>query len=553
MNNKTAKKSRKRRKPYLPNQLLVKDYRKLSNSCKSRSIIVFSLFLISFYCSLATIFNFSLPSELVYIYYPYNFLLFNLFLHTIALMLSLQVLYIGFSNIFRPNCYTLVAFSSMVTLFQVIHTIVSSQSIGYLPFTPIAILILFYSNESLSDYNFFTANAYKVSLSTENIKFVTQNNPARNGIACKNETNDEDFFKNLNITKNSHKKAFFYGGILIYIIVLSVSLYASDFAKFLWSLSALSIVTVPINFLSGNSFPLKMLSMKLTKHNSAFRSYSDIKRLSKNKNLSLSDRDIFDVNSIFLETIETFYNYTEAEIITFLASIYRHLNLSASQAFEREFLSRNLRIKQVSNVEMHGNNGFSFFVTGGEIYVGNANLLSSMDIIPISSNRVKNPIYIVSYGKIIGIVSLTYKASPRISKLLKRIHRQSLKVVISTDDFCVNPSFLNELFNVRDKTLIYYQSVSSELNNIKNEDNLIYISKYSGISYILTVLYCKKAVGIIRFNNFMGLLACYLSLAIVSYLIYNFSPHLLVPHNLLLVLIVWYVPSFVASMTATDI
>lgn len=541
-----------KKKLILNNSYYVNRHIRSSKYFKITSFVLIFLFWISFYFTIASIYDFSMPESFYTENNSNNFLIFNLLLQGFSMLLSIRVLSIGFNNFLAPSYYTLCSFASIVSALQILSVIFSKNPIEYLPFTSISILMLYYANKSLSDYEIIASKSFKVNKNRANIKFITQNESSRSGFICKNELNNDTFFEDYNFINAPTSEIVFCTSLLVYSAILCTYAFSDDIQLFLWSLSAICSVFVPINFFYSN--PLKILSRKLEKINVAIKSYSDIKRLHKNKYLTISDKDIFDLNSIHLESIETFFNYSKDEIISYLASAYKHLNLSANQAFEREFLSRNLKLAPVSNVEVLDENGFSFNISNGKFFVGNATLLRFLDITPTyDHHKYDNVVYIASYGKIIAVISLIYKPSKRILRFFKLVQKHSLQLALSTDDFCVTPNLLNELYDIRDKDFILSKKLSSEYNNIKNDKNLMFIANFSGINYISAVLYCKKTLNTMKFNNILGYLICILNIFIVSYLIINFSPHLLLPNNLIYSLYIWYIPSIFMHSFSSDI
>ncbi|MFI3114766.1 MAG: hypothetical protein R3Y12_01320 [Clostridia bacterium] len=532
-------------------------YENLSRKLKKQALIAEKktefltvLLIFSLYLSVATVFNLPLPSFFVFVDYPYIFVLTNIILHIFALIASVDIIIDGFEQIFMPNINTLVTFTTFFILAHTLSIVFLENSLGFLPYTPVAIFILQNAQKSERYLKRSKSYTYRICSMSTRLAFVSADKKLKSRFVFKNGTfNKENFASSIDKNEKSYFLFAYFWVFIIFSISFSIFIAKTDLNLFLWNLATISALSVPISYILGWSLPYKYTSKKLFMDGNAIKSYQDIKKMHKNNLIVLSDKDLFPDNTIFIEQMELFGNFSEDTIIAYTASGFAKINSCTRQTFEELMKNRYLQPYRCQKVDLIDENGFTFTVNNQKVSIGNAKFVTSLGLTVTNGLEYPNPIYVVTSSQIAAVFSMKYTVSPKMYNAISNLEQNSIKIKVSTLDFSINSKIIERLYDLPRKSILFDDFLErySYLEGKKTLDESILLTRQTGNTYINAFLQARKLSKTVKINYIFGFFCSLFGLIIASYLVYNFTAILLLPHNILIFLYVWSIPTKIIS------
>lgn len=533
------------------------DYLKISNKfklkaneIKNKTTVLLILFFISFYVSIANVFEFNLPKFLIFIDYPYIFTIFNVFIHILALILCVDIIYDGFKNILKPNMNTVSITGSFFILAHTLSIIFIDGAIAFLPLTPVAILVLYYKNKSSEFLIRSKSTTFKVCSMSTNIAFVSNNNSTKNGHIYKKNTDDvASWAKNINTRQTNPYIKFYFALTLVFCIGYSWHISNGDFSTFFWFLSVFGSIISPLNLILAWTLPYKYTSRTLFNNGVAIKSYNDIKKLKKSRIISLTDRDLFPNGTISINSLTLHSNFSTEQILAISQSGFSALNLSATQAFDAEMQNRNLQKLPCNSIDNVDKNGFSYTIGNKNISIGNSFFVTTLGITTSEGFHEPNSIFIIVNAQIVAVLTLKYIATHKVYQFIEDIEKESIKIVVTSHDFSINNSMLSNLFDISSNTLYSepFSSMHARITAEFDSADIILNTRYTGESYVKSVLTAKRLVNSVHTNVILGFLSFSIGAIICIYFMNNYDTTVFLPHNVILFQMFWFVPSVVNS------
>lgn len=532
-------------------------YENLSKKLKKQAIIAEKkteiltvMLLISTYLSVATVFSLHLPSFLVYVQHPFMFILTNIILHIFALIICVDILADGIEQILSPNINTLVTFSSIFILLHTLSVVFLENALGFLPYTPVAIFILQSAQKSQKCLKRSKSYTYRICSMTTRLAFVSADKKLKTRYAFKQPTfNKEQFADSIDKNGKNYFSFVYFWFFIIFSISFSIFIAKTDISLLLWNLATISSLSVPINYILGWSLPYRYASKKLFMDGNAIKSFSDIANMDRNNTIVLSDKDLFPDNTIFIEQMELFGHFSEDDIIAYVSSGFAKLNSCTRQTFEELLKDRYLQPRRCQKIDEINENGFTFTVNNQKISVGNAKFVNSLGITVTNGLDYQNPIYVVSSSQIAAIFDMKYTVSPKMYNAISNLEQNSIKIKVSTLDFSINSKILERIYDLPSKSIIFDEFLDrySYLESRKTNDQSILLTRQTGNTYVNAFLLTRKLSKTVKINYILGFFCSFFGMAIASYLTFNFTSTLLLPHNILIFLYVWSIPTKIIS------
>lgn len=529
---------------------LYQKFKRHATSLDRRSKLIFMLFAISLYLFVATIYGFKLPDILVFIDFPYVFMLSNAILHIFALILAVDIVEDGLCNLSSPNINTLVVTTSFFILLHSLSMIFLKNSIAFFPLTQVAIFILYCCTKSFEYIKSSKSFVYRICCMTSKLAFVSIDSDKNRKFTKKTPTFTKTNFS-LKVDKDPQNilMSIYFAFFLIFSISFSIFIAQGNLSLFFWNLAVISSISVPVNFILGWSLPYKYASKNLFDDGIAVKSYNDIKKIDKTNSIIMSDRDLFPENTVVIAGMKLCGHNTEHEIISYVASGFSMLNSCTKYAFEYQLKKLYLKPLECTQIDLIDQDGFTFTVLNQKISVGNAKFVNSLGITIQETFDIQNPIYVVISSRISAIISLKHYPSPKLFNLISNLEMNSFKIIVSTIDFTINEKLIARTYDLSEQSIIFdsFATRYHRLSENSKLDESILIARHDGFSYLKAIKISRSLVTSAKLNIILGFLCAFLGIFIVSYLLFHFSPTLLLSHNILGFLIFWSFPTLILS------
>ncbi|MFI3226246.1 MAG: hypothetical protein R3Y09_02440 [Clostridia bacterium] len=533
-----------------------KKLKKQSNLFENKAKIVLFLLILSVYLTISAISNVPMIDYLNLINYPYIYMLANVALHIFAIIVSVDVISDGFSSVLSPNTNTLVSFSSFFILLHTLSVIFLKNPLAFLPYTAVSIFTLYCSLKSMKYDSRAKSFVYRICSMSSRLAFVCRDESKRRKFSLKKPTmNKQNFAKNVETREKNLFFTIYFYFYLIFMVTFSIYVSNGSLAMFVWSAASISAIAVPINYIFSWSLPYKYAAKKLFDDGIAIKSYEDIKKMPQNDSIIISDRDLFPENSVSIEQMELYARFTENEVFSYVACGFSKLNSCARPTFEYELKKRYLRPLKCQKMDLIDENGFTFTANNKKISIGNAKFVTNLGLTVFEGYDVTNPIYVVISSQIASIISIKHNASPKMYHAISTLEQNSIKLIISTLDFTISSNLIARVYDLPNKSVIF-DDFLTRYNQIQDEKDLnesILLARQSGRTYIRAFIAARKLAWSVKLNMFLGTVCSLFGFSVVGYLLYNFSPTVLLPQNILLFLFFWSLPSVIISFFYNNI
>ncbi len=509
-------------------------HKSFSKKMTTNSLMVLMIFALSMYLQLGNIYNFPLPELFVFYINPYIFTLLNIALLIFSSIISLDVFYDGFNHFPKANLNTLVCFITFSSLLYMLSVIFLPRPVGYFPLTIVCIFLHFLSLKNLSYKHKNHAFLHKILASQGDIKYVTNSQKGNGGYILKSD--EQNFIKS--------KSYDVFISIYVYVCVFMSILFSlftanGDFSLAFYILSVILPITLPLNFIF--CMPYRKIAKLLFRDGIAIKNFSDLRIFVKNEAVCLSDTDIFDENSVFIDTISLFSSYSAEQVIAICDAGFKAQNSASHYAFESEMKKMYIAPLKADEISDETADGFTFSLQNTRISIGNESYIQSLGLnCPIS---VENSMYVVANHQIVANITLKFVALNEIYDLLGILEKESIEIIIASVDFNINDKMICDLFDLKQiKYLDFSKRYSLKHQKISNEQPIM-LKKYSGKSFILSVLYSRKINTLFKRNLIIGVINLAVGISLLGYLCVAFSPHILLPHNILAYMLLWLMPT----------
>lgn len=514
--------------------------RGLSEKLNSKAEICLGIFFIKLYIILANTYGFPLPDILKFYERPYIFWIVNISLMILAMILSVDIFIDGIETIPKLNINTLAMYTSTCTLLHMLSVVFLPNSIGYLPFSSVQVLILYFAIKSHSADILNVAHMHKLDSMQAETFSVTNSKRGKNGFITK-EVDTKKFFQSHNT--NEEMTLYVYMAI---IGTFAFSIYAGmfDIPKTLYILAAITSVVLPLNLVY--ILPKKRISKALFREGISIPDFQVLGIFAKNKTVAVTDKDLFPKGSIRIKALKLYGQYNLEDILGLGHLGFSLLDSPTKYAFEEKMAYINTSL--TAEMGVNEQSGFTFLYSGKKISIGNTTYVLSMGLTATEGSKARNPMYFIIDNKVVAVLDIDFIGTPNVYDLLELIERENVDIMLSTLDFNIKPDILRRIYDLEkvhypefEKRYIIRKARHGNLKPIK-------IKKYSGYSYVLGVIYGIKLNKIMRTNINIGLVCMMCGVSLVSYLCLNFTPSLLMPHNILILIAVWFLPSVITML-----
>lgn len=514
--------------------------RGISDRLARKAETLMGIFLIKLYIILANVYDLFLPDILKFYQRPYMFWLVNMCLMIIAMILAVDVIVDGVKRGVFVNVNTLVTYTSVCSLIHIASVIFMQNPLGYLPFSSIQVLLLHFAVKSLSADERNLAYMYKLNSMQSETVSVTNSRKGKRGYIVAEK--DDGKYKE---TTNTNNTQIIYVYLSI-IFTISFAIFAGggELNKTLYVLSAITSVILPINYVY--ILPKRRLTKALFREGISIPEYNHLGMFAKNRTMAITDKDLFAQGTIKIKALKLCGKYSLEDILNLGYLGFSLIDSPTKYAFEEKMAYINTNL--VAEIGENTKNGFTFIYSGRKISVGNSTYVISLGLPAGEGSKAKHPMYFVIDNMVVAVIDLEFAGSPNIYDLLEQVERERMEIMLETLDFNIKPDIIKKLYDLDEIVYPEFEKRNNIKTNKYYNNKPIKIKRFTGDTYIMSVLYANKINKLTKRNAQIGVICITCAVTLVAYLCIAFEPALLLPHNLLLLLIVWYMPSILAML-----
>ncbi|MCB6366406.1 hypothetical protein LI291_09490 [Intestinibacillus massiliensis] len=544
-------------------EIRVRDPRVAARSClrrarglAGRSIFVLLMALAAAYLSVAGGMGWPLPEAVNYSVSPVATVLAMMLMQFLAMFVGIDVIGLGFYNLFTgaPDRKTLVAVANLASIAHGLTIILRPAWGGWLPYCAVSILLLFAAMQE--DKARFSARyrAFKAATLTQHPMGVFSHNDQRDGFsraAKARMLENTPFLIEMERTDTADNFGMVYAPIALaacVIFALIVSIGRGEPTRFFWALSALLSVSAPAGVLCAAGPAYRNVSRRLLGEGAAIAGARSARRLRKTRQAVLSDGDLFPAGSVTVDGMKNYGNYSAEKLLAYAAAVTGGQGLEIGRVFAESLREQYGRPVKAQNVLQYESGGLSADVGGDSVLVGTAAFLTKLGVRLRDVHGMENAVFVVINSQLAGAFNLTYHPTAQTYGALHALSRLRIKPLLATRDFNISPAMVESLFELRNGATADEEGgrafEMTEPSYVKN-DAVCGILSHDGITPFTQMLQAAdKLAGAVRANLALGAFSGVCGILLVFYLAFLFTVTALTPKNILLYLVLWYVPVF---------
>ncbi|MBQ2840651.1 MAG: hypothetical protein IJE70_04825 [Oscillospiraceae bacterium] len=537
---------------------IIKENSKVSKLLGIRCVILLILSVISCYVAFSEPLGWYFPRLISYIVHPFRYLFLTAFLQICAMLLSVDVLSRGFARLFRlkPDVDSAIAFSSFATLVHVITIMAAPQWRGWLPYSCITVVGLFFALYGK------WINARAVCRVCKTVKSAKRPNLVRveniygeNNIIKSNTEDTRSFVSHINDKDASYTFWTFLSPLVIVssVVFACVASFGTKTPQhFFWALAGISSVSTPFFTMLSFAFPFSVTEKSLHSIGVAISGWFSATNLAKKASVIVTDNDIFPKGTVTLHGLKVLGSFSLEQTVCYAASVIGETKSGLSDVFADLLKSRYGVRTGVKNLRYHESGGIEAEISNDTVLVGSAGFMLRSGVRLASGTNTKNAVFIAINGEPAGVFNINYKANIDVERALHLLVKKRVPVVLAVRDFNMLPMMVEQTFSLRDGTLEYPEveqrvDLSSEEQFVSND--AVAVITRSGLYPFSAAVLAAKKLRHATIRNILFTVACsVIGMMFMFYLMFIQKPILVTPHTVFLYMLLWCVPSYLLSL-----
>lgn len=537
---------------------IIKENSKVSKLLGLRAFMLFVLSLLSCYLAFSEPIGMYLPRFISYIVHPFRYLFLTAFFEICAMLLAVDVLSKGLSRIFRlkPNVDSAVAFSAFATLAHVITVMAAPQWRGWLPYSCITVVSLFFTIYGKWINARALCRVCKTVKSAKRPNLVhVENMYGEINIIKQNTEDTRSFISHINDKDASRTFWTFLSPIVIVasIVFAAVASFGTNTPQhFFWALAGISSVSTPFFTMLSFSFPFSVTAKNLSLVGAAISGWFSATNLAKRANVVVCDKDIFPKGTVTLHGLKVLGNFSLEQTVCYAASVIGETRSGLSDVFADLLKSRYGTKTQVKNLRYHESGGIEAEVGNDSVLVGSAGFMLRSGVRLNSGTNTRNAVFIAINRQPAGVFNINYKTGADVERALHMLVKKRVPVILAVRDFNLLPMMVEQTFGLRDGTLEYPEieqriDLSAEEQFI-NSDAVAVITRSGLYPFSAAVLAAKKLRRATIRNICLTAACALIGMLFMFYLMFIQKPILVTPHTVFVYMLLWCLPAYLLSL-----
>ncbi len=536
---------------------IIRENLRVSKLLGLRTIVLLILGIMSCYLAFAAPLRWFMPSIISYIHHPFRYLFLTAFLQILAMLLAVDLISKGLSRLFtfHPNVDSAVAFSSFASLIHVISVMAAPHWKGWLPYSAISVLSLFFAIYSKWINIRAVCRVCKTVRSAKkpSTVHIVQRYDETNII--KQSTDDTcSFISHINDKDASRTFWTFLSPLVIvasivFAFVSSVGTGAPE--HFFWALAAITSVSTPFFTTLSFAHPFSATAKNLSSIGAAISGWYSATNLSKRANFILCDEDIFPKGTITLHGLKVLGSFSLEQTVCYAASVIAETKSGLSGVFADLLKSRYAETTSVKNLRYHESGGIEAQIGDDAVLVGSAGFMLRLGVRLGSGTNTKNSVFVAINKEPAGVFNVNYKANIEVERALHIMVKKKIPVVLAVRDFNLLPMMVENAFDLPDSSLDYPEieqriDLSADEQFI-NEDACAVITRSGLYPFAASVLASKKLRRATVRNICLTTVGAIVGMLLMFYLTFIQKPVLIPPHTVFVYMMMWMIPTYLLS------
>lgn len=523
-----------------------------------RGLVVLLLSLVTIYITIASGMGLPLPEALTYAKHTFLTVMVMMLLQFFAMFISLDIVGNGIYNLFKgkPDRSTLVVFSLVASLLHGM-TIIIFKANAWMPYCAVSMILLYAQIQEEKAVVAGKYRAYKaVALGSSPIGVYAHSDAKdrkKRAVKCKIR-NIDDFLREMERTDRINVfERIYTPSVIILAIVFAVmaAVAAKDVIRFFWAFSAIMSISAPLGIICAFGASYRNISRKLLSEGAAIASAKQAERLTGTRQAVMRDSDFFPTGSITIDEIKNYGNYSTEKLLAYASAVTNQHKLEVGRVLAEALREQFGTPVRASNVVYYESGGISADIGSDSVMVGTASFLSKLGIPKPDEYGIENSVYIVINSQIAGEIIMSYHPTAQTYGAIHILTRAKKYPLIAAQDFNLSPAMVESMFEVKHGEVgsIDAQRID-EVNSNKyvEKDNVsALLSKDGAMPFAIVLQSAERLISALRYNLVIGTISGIAGILLMFYLTYKGAAEAVEPKNVLIYILLWYIPTFVIN------
>lgn len=523
-----------------------------------RAIPVLILGLVALYFTMAEGLNLPIPEIISYAKNPRMFVLTQIALQVVSMLIAIDVVGAGFYALvtFKADRASLVTIANMAAILHCMCFIIAGWG-GVLPYSSICILLLFAAMREDKNRSAGRARAYKTVTLHETPMGVYYHHDgvdhARRTVKIRMHSVRE-FLKELECPDAMERFARIYAPIMLAAsIVLAVvaAVAQKNIQNFFWALSAMLTISCPLPILCAFGRAYYNVSRRLISEGAAIASGQAAFRVRKSCRAVIQDSDLFPSGTVTITEVRAHNGYTPEKLLSYAVAMTDGYDMEISKLLAEALREQYGRPARASEIKVYDVGGLSGKIGGDLVEIGNAAYMARLGRpihAPKQGHDVQTGIYVSINSQPAGVIELTYHSNAQTFSALQALLRLKVTPELATRDFNISPEMVQKMFEIRRGKIgeVAVDRIASVTSSayIMGDRVCAILSRDGAVPFAQVHQSADKLSGAMRSNLILGAVGGICGLLLMFYLAFVGHPEAVTPKNVLLYLMLWYIPSF---------
>jgi len=524
-----------------------------------RLLLLFPVWLISLYMTLAFPLRLPMPFGFSYFSTPFLYLLLFFVLEVAAVILASDVTVSGLARLIKgkPTLDTLVLFASLSSMAYIITVILFPKWGGWLPYTSATVGLCFFSLASKRRRFVSLKRTYKILRSDTSPTALKAQGTRRYKTAYMTYKSVFPEMSDISCPDATERFSMYYSPLAILIsiaLATAASFGRQNPSSFTWCLSALSVMTVSPALLISSALPNSVIGKKLFASGSTFINGKAAQDISRCRSAIVTDNEVFPAGSIAITSLKIGDGFELDEVYSVAASalevigggLYYIFDESARQLYGQRY--------DVDEIRFFETGGMSAKVGGDYVLIGTASFLMRMGVDILHGVKLQNCLYVSINSRFAGVFSLKYIAQPQVYSSFRILRRAKTTPILALRDFLTTEAFIEDKFKLHAESCDYPDTqarVDYSSDNFEESEPLAVMSHSNMYAYSELILSSRKLMRSMTFNIICSVLGCIVGVLIMYFLVSNMEASSASPLNILVYMGCWAVPVWLSSLIFT--
>ena len=240
------------------------------------------------------------------------------------------------------------------------------------------------------------------------------------------------------------------------VAALAVYLREKDLLLAVSGLAAVFCLGAPLCAVLFSALCSRMQQRSAARVGAVVPGWGAVEELGKINTIVVGAKDLFPRGSVVLQGIKTFEKERIDLAILYAASVLVAGCDTLRDVFLNIIQNKTEMLYPVENLVNERGRGFTAWINGSRVILGNRNMMTAHDIdIPSLDyeNRYtkgeKQPVYLAVSGKLFGMFVVDYRAGKETASVLRVLQQSGISLLVHSDDFSVTGPLVEKVYRLR--------------------------------------------------------------------------------------------------------